>query len=846
MRASIRRLSARVQSRLAAESGALTRTERIQNDEAATDAGLAGPVVRARIGEARSAEQDGRWEDAIHAWNTVIDLLGGDVDLDTQLRRVRACRRAGRYDEANSTLMDLDRRFPGNPRVTSERGYIAIAQRDWKRADALFRALTDGQNPPGTSGAYVAHARALRGLGRSSEALKLLARTAPGHGDFRHHEMLALLAADVGDTELAVREWKRTIDALGDDPTLNRRRAVALHQLAVCHEARGDHAAAASVRVLHHQLASEIAAVDLGDWLDRHVTLTDEDRAAAAAIVAGLSHRPHFSVLMPVHEPHPTHLADAIRSVTRQLYPDFELVIVDDASQRVDVGAVVRHVAGSDPRVLFSTRQVNGGIATATNDALAQASGDWVVPLDQDDLLTEDALLEVAVALDGGTAPALVYSDEALIDEQGRCHGLQFKPAWDPDLILGVNYVNHLAAFPRTAVDAVGGYRPECDGSQDWDLVLRLRDASPDAPVIHIPRVLYFWRASPTSFSATRISRARLGAQLAVSDHLRRAGVDASLHPVGSSTLLDVVRHIDRWPPVSVIIPTRDAPELLGRCIDSLIAGTDYPDLELVLVDNGTTDADALAIIERVQQQRQGRAIRDGRQFNFSSLVNAGVEAARGQIAVLLNNDTEVVHPEWLRRLVAQAMRPDVGAVGAKLTYPSGTIQHAGVAFGFEDANGLGRLAGHTYRFHPDTDVGNLGRLALSHTVSAVTAACMAIRRSAFLEVGGFDADNLPIAFNDVDFCIRLSMAGYRNIMEPNARLVHHESATREVIEDERSRREKRYLRARWGPVLDADPYFNPNYSRSSTSFTPAEASPVSRAVFRHPRPRGQREATSP
>ena len=562
----------------------------------------------------------------------------------------------------------------------------------------------------------------------------------------------------------------------------------------------------------HEPHESNVLDASYANWISINDQLSEADRTLINTDIATFSRRPRFSVLMPVYNPEREHLEHAIDSVVAQIYPEWELCISDDASTRQDVRAVLEHYARLDQRIHVTFRQSNGGISACTNSALALASGDWVVLLDHDDALAEHALYLVAESVTKHPDAAIVYSDEDKIDGQGRRFDPYFKPDFDDELFLGQNVVSHLGAYRADLARQVGGFREDMDGSQDWDFALRMYSAAGESAVVHVPFVLYHWRQASATFSVRQLSRARTSAENAVRDHLSRVGQTASVQGEGRSTYLRVTRHLPLPRPlVSVVIPTRDHADLLRVCVDGVLHETDYTPLEVVIVDNGSRAPDAITLINRLRRAPNVVVVTDSEPFNFSRLVNRGVAAASGEICMLLNNDIEVIHGDWLMQMVRQAVRPDVGAVGALLLYADTTIQHAGVVVG------LGGVAGHAYRGWSGNSSGYFGQLMLPHSLTAVTAACMAVRHEVYDAIGGFDEQNLAIAFNDVDFCLRLRAAGYRVIWTPRAKLYHHESASRgyETTPAKAARfaAEVEYMRTTWHGVLDNDPFYNPNLS---------------------------------
>ena len=566
-------------------------------------------------------------------------------------------------------------------------------------------------------------------------------------------------------------------------------------------------------RAVQRRLAAA-ADAEYRAWIARHDTLTDADRAAIAARIAVLP-LIKISVVMPVFNPREAWLRAAIASVRAQLWPHWELCIADDASTTPHVARVLAEAA-ADARVRIVRRAVNGHISAATNSALALASGEFVALLDHDDLLPEHALYRAAEEIAAHPDAELVYSDEDQIDAQGRRCQPAFKPDFDPDLLHARNFVSHLGVYRRSLLLSLGGLREGFEGSQDHDLVLRISERIALARIRHMPAVLYHWRQpGAASFSERWLARCAAASRRAVAEHFCRIGIAVHVrpHPLVPAAVC-VVRPLPTPPPlVSVIVPTRDRADLLSVCAEGVLRGTDYSPLELLVVDNGSVEPATAALLARLAQDARVRVLRAGGKFNFSALCNRAVAEARGDIVVLLNNDVEVEKPGWLRELAVQALRPEVGAVGARLLYANGRVQHAGIVLGA----GPDGIAAHAQAGAPREAPGPGAMLWLEREVGAVTAACLAVRRAAYLSVGGMDEKILPVAYGDVDLCLRLRAAGFSVVWTPFAELIHHESATRLADTDParaaRLQREAAFMRERWGTALADDPFYNANYS---------------------------------
>jgi len=571
-------------------------------------------------------------------------------------------------------------------------------------------------------------------------------------------------------------------------------------------------------------------------WCQQHETLEKEDLRAIERHIEAFRSRPLISIVMPVYNTPEGLLTKAVQSVLDQVYPNWELCIADDASSEPHVRAVLDGFASRNTRIRVAYREANGHICDATNTALGLATGEYVALFDHDDVLSPMALYEVAAETDLHPDAQLVYSDEDKIDMENRRFDPYFKPDWNPELNHGQNYTSHLSVYRAELIRALGGFRKGFEGSQDWDLVLRAVERIPASAIRHIPKLLYHWRAAPgsTALQLAEKSYPIEAARMALEDHFRRLGEKVELLPVPG----------DHWrvrypvpspsPLVSLIIPTRNALKLLRQAVASILSVTDYPNFEVVVVDNGSDDPEAMAYLGDIGRgvDPRLRVLPHDKPFNYSAINNAAVREARGEIIGFLNNDVEAIEPGWLTEMVSHAVRPGIGAVGAMLYYPLNTVQHAGVILG------LGGVAGHPFKEFPRGDQGQKNRLRLVQNYSAVTGACLVIRRDRFLEVGGFNERDLPIAFNDVDLCCKLIRAGYRNLWTPHAEFYHHESATRGVEDTPekkaRFQAEIDFMMNTWGSLLMADPAYNPNLTLVGEDFSPAYLSRATKTWTAH------------
>lgn len=530
--------------------------------------------------------------------------------------------------------------------------------------------------------------------------------------------------------------------------------------------------------------------------------------------VAALARRPSFSVVTPVYNVAPRYLEAAIASVIAQWYPDWELVLVDDASTDPETRACLDRIA--DPRITVRRQERNGGIAAATNTALDLARNEYVVFLDNDDTLTPDCLYELAQAI-AETDADYLYSDEDKIDAEGVSSSPFFKPSWSPDAMMSIMYTCHVSCARRSLIRECGGLRSGYDGAQDYDLVLRLTERAKN--IAHVPKVLYHWRILPSSLAGSADAKpyAHDAVRRLKEEALERRGLAGTVEPVDSMPgQFRVNYHPRPGTRVSLIVPTRNNGTLVEALAASIRAKTTHPDVEMLVIDNGSTEPETLEILARLAGD--GIVMRtDSRPFNYSALNNRGAAAARGDILVFLNDDMEIVTPDWIERLAGYAQVPHVGAVGARLHYPSGRIQHCGLV-------NLGHGPGHAF-YHAEPGIPRYyGRDTLEYDWIAVTGACLAIERGKFEAVGGFDV-NLPIAYNDVDLCFRLVEAGLYNVVCQSVELIHYESASRGADESParraRLRDEARRLYARHPRFLGYDPFFSPNLHPNDVNFVP-------------------------
>ncbi len=566
---------------------------------------------------------------------------------------------------------------------------------------------------------------------------------------------------------------------------------------------------------------------------------------------------PKISIITPTYNTNYQALMACAESVLNQTYPHFQWCIADDASTDPQVLRLLQELKNKDERIHVSFRETNGHISAASNTALENATGEWLALLDHDDVLAPHALYSVVEALQNHPHAAVVYSDEDRLDARGRRCSPFFKPDWSLDQFLGQNYICHLTVMRHDLVSAVGGFREGFEGSQDYDLLLRCIAEIHSSQIIHVPRILYHWRQIEDSTATNHDEKpyATDAALRALREYLEgQARHENRPNAVPHTTVLRPGLYRQHFPvpepapQVSILIPTRDNHDLLRNCVESLLHRTDYPHFEILIIDNQSSCPETLRYLSEKESNtataaqqaprkipetsaidaappsiasRLTRVLRYDAPFNYSAINNFAARQATGEVLVLLNNDVEAINSTWLRDLVSHCIRPDVGCVGAKLYYPDETIQHAGVIVG------LGGVAGHSHKYAPRQTPGYYARLCITHEVSAVTGAALAVRRSLFHEVGGLDEENLQVAFNDVDFCLKIRERGYRNLIVPTAELYHYESRSRGADntqeKQQRFSAEVRTMQKRWGRTLQVDPYYNPNLTLDREDYSLAE-----------------------
>ena len=529
-------------------------------------------------------------------------------------------------------------------------------------------------------------------------------------------------------------------------------------------------------------------------------------------------YNPKISIIMPVYNTPEKYLKKAIDSVVNQTYANWELCISDDASTKTYVKEILKYYKEKDKRIKVVYRAENGHISNASNSALSLMTGDYVALMDHDDELPKFALFFVIKEINDYPDAKLIYSDEDKLYFDGSRVSPYFKSDWNPDLFLSQNMISHLGIYKRSIVEEIGGFREGYEGSQDYDLALRFIEKIKHNEIRHIPMILYHWRMAKgsTALNVGNKSYAVIAARKAVQDHLDRLNikaeaVEAPLFPIYNRVIYDIKSN----PLVSIIILTYNGYELLKDLIGSIFEKTSYKNFEIIVINNNSNDNKTTEYLTSINGTDNINVIPYNKSFNYSSINNFAVKYAKGEILVLLNNDMKVINDDWLREIVSHAARPEVGIVGAKLLYPDDTIQHAGIIIGGEG------IATHAYYHSDKDDPSYFGRANLLQNCSAVTGACMAIRRDVYEKAGSMD-ENLTINYNDIDFCIKVMQLGYYNVYTPYAMLYHYEykTMTYENMEEEKIilRKEIDYFKTKWGKIAESD------FARSANLFLEADA----------------------
>ena len=524
-----------------------------------------------------------------------------------------------------------------------------------------------------------------------------------------------------------------------------------------------------------------------------------------------------ISVLVPAYRTPEVFLRQMIESVLNQTYPHLELCIADGSGENISVEKVVKEYQAKDQRVRYQRLEKNEGIAGNTNAAIRMATGDYLALFDHDDLLAPNALFEVASTIEKDKAD-VVYTDEDKVTSDLKEHFQpHFKPDFNPDLLCSNNYICHLFVVKRSLALKLGGQDPAYDGAQDYDFIFRCTEEA--EKIVHIAKILYHWRVHQASTADNPTSKmyAFDAGKRAIEAHLQRIGAKAEVSHTKDLGFYRVKYQVQGNPKVSIVIPNKDEKETLKKCLESIWQKTTYSNYEIILVENNSTTREIRDYYQELDGKNGVRVVYWDKEFNYSAINNFGISYAKGEYILCLNNDITVISPEWMEELLANCQRPEVGIVGARLYYPDNMIQHAGIVLG------MGGCAGSLFVGLARSRGGYLHKAALQQDLSAVTAACFMVKKEAFEKVGGFE-EKLAVAFNDVDFCLKVRHAGYLVVYDPYAELYHHESKTRGYENTEAKKRrfqeEIEYMRCHWMPDILRDPYYNENLSLKASDYS--------------------------
>ncbi|MEG1060691.1 MAG: glycosyltransferase family 2 protein [Oscillospiraceae bacterium] len=551
--------------------------------------------------------------------------------------------------------------------------------------------------------------------------------------------------------------------------------------------------------------------------LKKEYYLTPENRAYQERVV--FAFMPKISLIVPLYNTPDNFLRELLDAVKAQSYKNWQLCFADGSdSSHLQVGKTVGEYSRSDSRIVYKKLEKNDGISGNTNAAIEISDGEYIALVDHDDLIAENAIFEVVKAINE-TGADFLYSDEAtFIKTPMDSRSMHLKPDYSPDYLRGCNYICHLSVIKRELLETVGRYDNEYDGSQDFDLTLRITEKA--KKIYHISKPLYYWRIHAGSVASDISVKpyAYDAARRAVQSHLERIGLAGKAVYSRAVPMMRVIYDIIGSPLVSIIIPNFDHVEVLRQCIDSIETLSTYKNYELIICENNSKSPETFAYYEELAKRPNVRIVTWEREFNFSAINNFARKSASGQQLLFLNNDIEVITPEWLEEMVMFTQRKDVGACGIKLLYPNDTIQHGGIAMGVCGS------AANICPLYPREHEGYMSRLAIASNMSACTAACLMVRAEVFDEVGGFD-EKLAVAFNDVDLCLKIREKGYLIVFNPVAECYHHESRSRGYDKSGekklRMEREKEILRDKWPHYYEegGDPYYNRNFGKNSISY---------------------------
>jgi O-antigen biosynthesis protein len=747
----------------------------------------------------------GQLEDAIASYRKAADLEPGAAIVHHYLGYTLAL--LGRWDDAIVSYRQTLEISPDAAVVYQHLGDALSAQQKWEQAVDAYRKSVEIE--PTSLEAEDHLGFALYQLGRYDEAILAYRKAlelSPNSDVVNLH---------LGDALAALQWWDEALESYNRAFQLNPDNQEIYTRLGQILEKKKE----LITRNFHRLYISSPEDI-YGRWLEENSpSLADLGRMPKT--VKTFSYKPLISVIMPVYNAPESFLREAIESVIDQIYPYWQLCIADDASPQAHVKSILEEYAARDGRIKVVFRPENGHISACSNSALAVATGEFISLLDHDDVLTPDALYEVALFLNRHPEADMIYSDEDFITEAGYITNPYIKPDWCPDSFLSRMYVCHLGTYRRAMVNQVGGFRVGYEGSQDYDLVLRFTEKTQN--IFHIPKVLYHWRvhsASVASGSGVK-SYAYEAGKKALTEALRRRGENGKVI-VRNDQFRGVytIRYkITNDKLVSIVIPTKNRGNLLDKNLTSIFEKSTYANYEVILINNGSDEQETATIIAawKYHETHRFKCYDLDIPFNYSHLNNYAVSKAKGEYLLFLNDDTEVITSDWIDAMVEQAQRPTIGAVGALLLYPDNRIQHAGVILG------IGGVAGHSHRYFPAQDAGYAHQIICTNNYSALTGACLMCRRDLFEKVGGFD-EQLSVAYNDVDLCLKILQHGYYNVYLPHVVLYHHElkSWANEATSTKQSQyqQEAEIIKKRWGKIIENDPCYSPNLTRDREDYS--------------------------
>jgi O-antigen biosynthesis protein len=544
-------------------------------------------------------------------------------------------------------------------------------------------------------------------------------------------------------------------------------------------------------------------------------------------LIESFKNKPLISIITPVYNVDTKWLRKCIESAAKQYYKNWELILVDDASQSDEIKQTMESLANEDNRIRVYFLEKNSGIAAATNFGISHAKGEFVGFLDHDDELTPDALTLIVWSINEYPDALWFYSDEDKISHDDKCYEPYFKPDFSPELLLANMFTCHFSVYHTKVLKQVGGLRLGFDGAQDHDLALRISEIVPAGKIIHVPRVLYHWRSISGSAAmyADEKPLASESGRKAVTEALQRRGVKGN---VTSNKLRKTIYMIDfqpkSFPEVTIIIPTRNSLTLLKNCLNSLRRNTKYPNYKVLVIDNQSDDIEFLDYIRQKQSEDSIKVIKYDKPFNHSEMNNIAAESVDSELVVFMNNDIEMISENWLEQLVGTVnIDRTIACAGCLLLYKNKTVQHGGIILGLQG------LAGHAHQYILGELPGYNGRLQTLQEMSAVTAALMIVKKDVFEKICGFHADRYPTLLNDVDLCLRFRKAGYRCIYNPIVKAYHYESKTRPIMANEHEYREK--FKKEYGEILMNDPFYNPNLSLNNAQFQDFRPFPITEQI---------------